>query len=176
MSRCIIGNMTTPERPRFSAAEAARRCGVSRTTIQRALKAGRIPGAVQGVNGWELPVEGLLQAGFRIDAPAPPDQHHDHAQAVIEQVRATDHLAGRVAELEAALAESRGEAERERAARIAAERVAEERDRIIERQDQALRMLTAGTGQGAPPSSTSQPPQLARPRGLLGRIADGLGL
>lgn len=176
----IVDMDTTPDhdgRPRWSAATAAKHCGVSRTTIQRAIAAGRIPGAERGPDGWLLPLSGLIAAGFAVDRPSPPDGDRDHARVEVEQVRAADHLAARVRELEQQLAETRAEAERDRAARYAAEQIAAERDRIIEAQAQALRMLTAGTGTVAPDAMVApqspQPPQ--RSRGLLGRIVDAIG-
>src|SRR5699024_5673040 len=87
------------ERPRWSAAEAARRCGVGRATIQRALTAGRIPGAEQTDAGWSIPLEGLLAAGFTPDRYQPhdteqpeqgtPAREHDRAadEPVPEQAR-----------------------------------------------------------------------------------------
>lgn len=177
----MIGGMdTTPDhngRPRWSAATAAKHCGVSRTTIQRAIAADRIPGAERGPDGWLLPIEGLIAAGFAVDRPSPPDGVRDHARADAEQVRATDQLAARVRDLEQALAEARAEAERDRAARYAAEQVAAERNRIIEAQDRALAMLTAGTGTVTPGDAVAPaPPAPSRRRGLLGRVVDGLGL
>jgi hypothetical protein len=66
------GVMTT--RPMLTQREAASACGVSRTTIRRCREAGDLPGAVQDpARGWLIPVEALLAAGFRVNAPAPPD-------------------------------------------------------------------------------------------------------
>lgn len=65
--------MSTP-RPLLTQREAADACGVSRTTIRRRREAGELPGAVLDENrGWLIPVEDLLAAGFRLNAPAPPD-------------------------------------------------------------------------------------------------------
>ncbi|MEV6551804.1 helix-turn-helix domain-containing protein, partial [Streptomyces sp. NPDC051597] len=53
---------------------AADACGVSRTTIRRRREEGGLPGAVQDPHrGWLIPVEDLLAAGFRLNAPAGPD-------------------------------------------------------------------------------------------------------
>jgi hypothetical protein len=58
----------------FSAADAARECGVSRPTITRAAAAGRIEGAVRDDAGaWVLPLDGLLGAGFHPGRPSPPE-------------------------------------------------------------------------------------------------------
>lgn len=61
-------------RPMLTQREAATACGVSRTTIRRRREAGDLPGAVQDeARGWLIPVEDLLAAGFRLNAPAGPD-------------------------------------------------------------------------------------------------------
>lgn len=154
-------HVTTPEnersRPRFSVVQAAARTGVARSTIQRRLKKGDFPGAYQLPDGtWSIGVDDLLAAGLRVDAPTPADDlEHGHADAA------------RIASLEAALAAANARAE-------AAERVAAERNRIIEAQDRALRMLTAG--KGMPDTHTPEPPAPARSRGLLERVAGRLGI
>ncbi|MFE9853484.1 helix-turn-helix transcriptional regulator [Streptomyces sp. NPDC005576] len=62
-------------RPLLNQREAAAACGVSRTTIRRRREAGDLPGAVQDPQrGWLIPVEDLLAAGFRLHAPAGPDE------------------------------------------------------------------------------------------------------
>lgn len=61
-------------RPMLNQREAAAACGVSRTTIRRRGEAGELPGAVEDPQGgWLIQVEGLLAAGFRLNAPSPPD-------------------------------------------------------------------------------------------------------
>lgn len=151
-----VTEQPTRERPRWSAAEAARRCGVGRATIQRALTAGRIPGAEQTDAGWSIPIEGLLAAGFNPSAPSPPEdaappaREHDRAAAepVTEQAR-------RIAELERELAEARRLADLERVRREAAETLAAERaERVVDLR-QALRMLEAAPADRPQP----EPPQ-----------------
>ncbi|MFI1452103.1 helix-turn-helix transcriptional regulator [Streptomyces virginiae] len=62
-------------RPMLTQREAAAACGVSRTTIRRRREAGELPHAVQDPErGWMVPVDDLLAAGFRLNAPAPADQ------------------------------------------------------------------------------------------------------
>lgn len=62
-------------RPMLTQREAADACGVSRTTIRRRREAGELPGSVlDDDRGWLIPVDDLLAAGFRLHAPAPPDQ------------------------------------------------------------------------------------------------------
>ncbi|MGW9461150.1 helix-turn-helix transcriptional regulator [Streptomyces globisporus] len=61
-------------RPMLTRREAATACGVSRTTIRRRREAGDLPGAVQDqAPGRLIPVEDLLAAGYRLNAPAGPD-------------------------------------------------------------------------------------------------------
>jgi len=51
--------------PTISLAEAVDRCTASRTTIQRKLKAGEIPGAVRVAGGgWSIPISGLVASGM----------------------------------------------------------------------------------------------------------------
>ncbi|MEU4878788.1 helix-turn-helix domain-containing protein [Streptomyces sp. NPDC021608] len=62
-------------RPLLTQREAADACGVSRTTIRRRRENGELPGAVLDHDrGWLIPVDDLLAAGFRLNAPAPPDK------------------------------------------------------------------------------------------------------
>ncbi|MGW9205352.1 helix-turn-helix transcriptional regulator, partial [[Kitasatospora] papulosa] len=61
-------------RPMLTQREAAAACGVSRSTIRRRREAGDLPNSVHDeVRGYLIPVEDLLAAGFRLNAPAPPD-------------------------------------------------------------------------------------------------------
>lgn len=61
-------------RPMLTQREAATACGVSRTTIRRRREAGDLPNAFQDPErGWMVPVDDLLAAGFRLNAPAPAD-------------------------------------------------------------------------------------------------------
>ncbi|MFH9959675.1 helix-turn-helix transcriptional regulator [Streptomyces roseolus] len=100
-------------RPLLSQREAAAACGVSRSTIRRRREAGDLPGCVQDEErGWLIPVEALLAAGFRLNAPAPAED----ASAPTKNTSAQDEAAtapagGDVAELRAEL-----ERERERQA------------------------------------------------------------
>lgn len=159
-----MADSATPDnRPRFSVVQAAIRTGKARSTIQRYLRKGAFPGAYQEPDGtWSIGIDDLLGAGLRVDAPTPADHvEHGHAPGGADPAR--------VAELETALAQALARA-------AAAEQIAAERDRIIEAQAQALRMLTAGTGtatHGDTVPATPQPPQ--RSRGLLGRIVDAIG-
>lgn len=171
-----------PERPRWSASETARRCGVGRATIQRALAAGRIPGATETSKGWSIPLDGLLAAGFTPDRPSPPDPvPAAPARAAREHDRTPDPdptgHAHRIAELEAALAAERARADLEHAHRLAAESLAAERAERVADLRLALRQLGAApeTTPPAPspaPAPAPTPTEPAPPQrpGLLGRL------
>ncbi|WP_075836012.1 MULTISPECIES: helix-turn-helix domain-containing protein [unclassified Rhodococcus (in: high G+C Gram-positive bacteria)] len=154
---------STTERPRWSASEAARRCGVGRATIQRALDAGRLPGAVRTDKGWQIPLEALLAAGYTPDRPSAPDQPTPpQASPAREHHRAApapdlEH-AQRVAELEALLATERARADLEHARRMAAEALAAERAERVADLRHALRMI-----ESAPPEHPTEQPASTAP-------------
>jgi hypothetical protein len=65
--------------------QAARRCGVSRSAVRRALDAGSLPGAVQSEDDrgtWLVPVPDLVDAGLLAD----PEQSADSPEQVGGQV------------------------------------------------------------------------------------------
>ena len=63
--------MNTPARdharPTWSISQAAKYCGTSRTSIQRAIKAGKLPNAEQENTSWRIPIDDLISAGFTPD-------------------------------------------------------------------------------------------------------------
>lgn len=131
--------MTTTHGQMFTAGEAARACGVSRTTISRAAAAGRIDGAERDEAGaWTLPLSGLLAAGFNPGKPSPPEDAQTHHRDDDEVVPARIHEL----ELEVLRAEVRAQSARA----DALERVVA----IYERQLEA-----------APPQSAPVAPQTA---------------
>lgn len=83
---------------RLTVRQAARVTGVPRTTLTRALQAGRIPGAVRTGNGWDVPAEGLEAAGYPVDLGLLADPGNGTAPTPAADVAA---LRDRVAELEA---------------------------------------------------------------------------
>lgn len=172
--------------PVWSAAEAARRCNVSRTTLTRRLNAGEIPGAEKTADGWQIPAQGLAIAGLAgqtaPDAPETDDGDQD----------AADRAAAEAAEV----AMLRAQLETERARREGAERLADERAaRILDLQT-ALRAIAPppsddssadgdheATGarstpqtaaqDASPTVSSSTPPPEPR-RGLFARLRDAI--
>ncbi|MFF6794548.1 helix-turn-helix domain-containing protein [Streptomyces filamentosus] len=108
-------------RPLLSQREAATACGVSRSTIRRRREAGELPGCVQDEErGWLIPVDALLAAGFRLNAPAPPENASAPAGPAAE-----GGTAPAPAGAEEDVAALRAELERERQARIEARHQAE---------------------------------------------------
>ncbi|MBB3038064.1 helix-turn-helix domain-containing protein [Hoyosella altamirensis] len=163
-------NSTVGTRPRWSASEAARRCGVGRATIQRALDGGKLPGAVKTEDGWQIPLEDLLAAGFKPDRPSPPDEPpKDETTDKSETPADAGHLGkltARVSELETELVVAKTRAESEAARRAAAEQLAQERLERVSDLRTALRMLEAakpattqpttnGNGNTGTPTQTS---------------------
>jgi hypothetical protein len=86
--------------PSLTIAAAARHCGVDRRTLQRAIKAGRLPLTPDH----HLTLEALALAG---DAPATPPQGHvpgalpQFSQVLAQLERIEAHLARQVAQLDA---------------------------------------------------------------------------
>ncbi len=127
--------------PSLTIAEAARRCGVSASTIRRYLAAGRFPTAHQqpspipGQRGlWRIPTQDLLAAGLRPRHARTLDQHQKNEPS--SRRTAGQPVADRVRELEHAL-------ELERTRRRAAEDLAAERAHTIQTLESALRALQA---------------------------------
>lgn len=173
--------------PVWSAAEAARRCGIPRSTLTRRLAAGNIPGATRDADGWHIPALGLALAGLATvppsdDGSAAGDQDQGHGDADAD-------ISAQVAILTARL-------ETERARREGAERLAEERAGRIRDLQTALRALTpppatddgdqdatdadwtddsaraaSSPGYGTP---TTTPPGPKPRRGLFARLRDAL--
>ena len=140
-----------------------------------------MPGAYLDDDGvWSIGVEDLLAAGFRVDAPAPPE-------GLVEPVArarpdGAEHRL-RIAELEAELAElqRRAEAELADARRRAevAEAVARERASQIGDLRRTIAALEVGRSDRvapapAPAGVPDPPANRAVRRGLLGRIADAV--
>lgn len=131
------------DRPTLSAAEAARAAGVSAKTIGRALKAGRIEGAVRLPNGgWAVPVEGLLAAGYPLHR-SEPEPLEVTPQGDPDRVRA----------LEAEVAELR----RERDVAVAELRRADDALADVRLALRALSAGTAGEGDTVPDTVTRAP-------------------
>lgn len=64
----------TPAGMYWSAAESARRCGVSRATIDRAIKAGKLAAEKDDEGAWRISPHALTEAGLNPGKPSPPDR------------------------------------------------------------------------------------------------------
>jgi hypothetical protein len=148
----MVGIMTPPVEapsgtPFLSLAEAAKASGVSVSTIRRKRPELKELGAAETAKGWQIPVTALITLGLmdRVTAPLheapspaqvksimtpPPDAPSDSPLQELEALRKGQ------ADLLAKLADA------ERRAAVA-EAVATERERIIQTQATALRMLEA---------------------------------
>lgn len=114
---------------RLTVRQAAKATGTARTTLTRALEAGRVPGAVRTSGGWDVPVAALEAAGYTVDlerlqADGRPASGEPEAGARAADQPGTAELRERVAALEAEAA-ARADAEvaelRERVATLEAE-------------------------------------------------------
>lgn len=77
--------------PRVSLAEAVEITGVSRSTLQRRLKAGEVEGATRKDDGgWSIPVPALIAAGMapKVSPPDPVPALEAQLEATREQLRA----------------------------------------------------------------------------------------
>lgn len=110
--------------PSLGLAEAAKHCGVSTATIRRKKPALVEYGATTDATGWKIPYSALIAVGL---APSVTPPAEPVTPAVEPSVSPT-------ADLERQLAQALARAEK-------AEAVLFERERIIEVQAQALRML-----------------------------------
>lgn len=134
----------------FSAAEAARETGVSRTTIMRKLGLGEFPQATKDDDGWHIPLADLLAVGLTPGRPSPPVRRQDHSE-----VQTVAELSHQVELLRVQLAAAQQLA-------VEKDRLAAEKDRVIETQAQALRALEVAPSPPAQP--TTAPPVEPEPQ------------
>ncbi len=123
--------------PTIGLAEAARACGVSESTLRRKRAELLELGASHGPKGWSIPIPALVQLGLMKSTTAPDSvASPDSSRAAPVEGFMAPSMRNDLEALRGALA-----AAEQRAA--VAEAVALERERIIEVQAQALRMLEA---------------------------------
>jgi hypothetical protein len=108
-------------------AEAASACGVSVSTLRRKRAQLKELGAAETARGWQIPVTALISLGLMDRVTAPPSRDTP-----------PDALTGELETLRSQLA-----AAEQRAA--VAEAIAAERERVIQTQAMALRMLDASS-------------------------------
>lgn len=157
---------TTGTRPAWTLTEAVERTGASRSTLRRYRDAGKFPNAYKDSSGvWRFPLPDLLAVGLRPVDPAQSEQVDmptEHVHPPPEQ--ATDNYLDNTvqAELEAArktIEKVRAELAEARQRAAVAEAVATERERMIQTQAMALRML--GPGSADQPEHVEQPAKTA---------------
>lgn len=129
----------------WSAAESARQCGVSRATIDRALKSGKLAAEKDEEGAWRISPHALIEAGFNPGKPSPPDP------MPVEDRDELD-LRAEVIQLKADARVLTVERDTERLLRESVER---ERDSVARERDAYMRQLEA------PPVPKPDRPQLA---------------
>lgn len=75
----------------WSAAESARRCRVSRATIDRAIKSGKLAAEKDAEGSWRISPHALTEAGLNPSKPPPPEDAATGDQAVEGMVSAEVH-------------------------------------------------------------------------------------
>jgi hypothetical protein len=126
--------------PTLGLAEAAKACGVSVSTLRRKRPELAAHGAAQTATGWRIPVTALIATGLMgRTSDAPHESHHDAPEMPTMTPVMTAHTDALTGELEALRAKL---ADAEQRAAVA-EAIAAERERVIQTQAMALRMLEA---------------------------------
>lgn len=133
----MMGTMQPPtDGPVLGLAEAAKACGVSVSTLRRRRNDLEELGAVSTPSGWRIPIAALVGSGLMPPTTQPP-AHDGPMQPLTGGSDApSDALREELDTLRSQLA-----AAEQRAA--VAEAIATERERLIETQARALRMLEA---------------------------------
>ena len=154
-----VKGVTTPQAggPTLGLAEAAKACGVSVSTLRRKRAELEAHGAAQTAKGWHIPVTALIALGLM---GRTTDAHHEARQdspLTPTMTPPDDALIAQLDALRTALADA------ERRAAVA-EAVATERERTIQTQAMALRMLEASkTPVPSTPSAPVEPTEMAPP-------------
>lgn len=169
------GGAPGPTGPALGLKEASKVATVSLSTLRRRKDELIAAGATVNDDGWQIPISALVSLGL-MDRVTSPETGQIEADTVSDtppngspKPSDTRDISAVVAEVEKirerlAEAEHRA-AEAERRAAVA-EAVAVERDRLIEHQERALRMLEAGS---RPPGPTGPPPSHPPRRSLFRR-------
>lgn len=127
----------TATAPALGLAAAAKACNVSESTLRRKRPELLAAGATQTAKGWSIPIPALIELGLMDrTTQTPPDSPQNSPQ----QAAVTGPMEPRTDTVVEALRAQLAEAEKRAAV---AEAIAEERERIIAAQAQALRMLEA---------------------------------
>jgi hypothetical protein len=135
-------------------AEAAKACGVSVSTLRRKRPELAANGAAQTAAGWRIPITALIALGL-MDRTTDARHESQHDTPMTPAMTApVDALTAELDALRTALADA------ERRAAVA-EAVAAERERMIQTQAMALRMLEASKTPATP--TTTQPAESPSP-------------
>lgn len=142
VQRDTVGNMneTPTNAPTMGLAEAAKACGVSVSTMRRRKDLLVAAGARITDKGWKIPIPALVSLGLMDSRTAPEDTAPAvdvEPTTVAPDDRAGSQAIAEVEELRRLLAAAEARAQ-------VAEAIATERERIIEIQAQALRILEPG--------------------------------
>lgn len=152
----VKGVMTPPSGgPTLGLAEAAKACGVSVSTLRRKRPELEANGAAQTAKGWRIPVTALIALGLMDRTTdtrheSQRDSQRDSPMTPAPTASA-DALTAQLDALRTALADA------ERRAAVA-EAVATERERMIQTQATALRMLEASKTPATPMPTTPTEP------------------
>ena len=161
--------VTTPPAgvPTLGLAEAAKACGVSVSTLRRKRPELAAYGAAQTATGWRIPVTALIALGLMsntTDAPTePPSPRYapDTLDALQARLDAQQAELDSVRERRDALRSQLAAAEQRAAV---AEAIAAERERVIQTQAMALRMLEAPKTPATPmPPAPTEPAESPSP-------------
>lgn len=123
----------TPSGMYWSAAEAARQCRVSRATIDRAIKAGKLAAEKDAEGLWRISPHALIEAGLKPGKPSPPDTMPVEGRDELD-------LRAEVIQLKADARVLTIERDTERLLRESVER---ERDSVARERDAYMRQLEA---------------------------------
>lgn len=139
--------------PTLGLAAAAKACGVSESTLRRKRTDLLELGAVQGAKGWQIPIPALIQLGLMENSTPPTVEAPERAPEKRVEAFTLPLYETPSHEVET-LKKKLAEAEQRAAV---AEAIAEERERIIRVQEQALRMLEAAPVTAPAPRQEERP-------------------
>lgn len=146
----MLALMTSPT---IGLAEAARICGVSESTIRRRRQELVELGASRGAQGWQIPIPALISLGLMDRVTPSGAVPTDFPQENRGEIAAKPEALAEIEALKSALAAAELRAS-------VAEATAVERERIIQVQAVALRMLEASES----PAKKADPKQEPAPR------------
>jgi hypothetical protein len=154
----VKGVMTPPAGgPTLGLAEAAKACGVSVSTLRRKRPELEAYGATQTAKGWRIPVTALIALGWMDRTTGGRHDGQHDTPMTPTMTPPVDALTAELDALRTALADA------ERRAAVA-EAVAAERERMIQTQAMALRMLEASKAPASPtPTAPAEPLESSMP-------------